>query len=148
MIYLSLEDSLKIHDTIIEEMQGLSGYNKTNLGYLDSALEHIKNDDFYLNFVDKLTYIMFSYIKFHPFNDGNKRTSIFLAMHFLRANGKNIENFAQSMEDVVVKVAEDNLTKEDLKSIIQSYLESHLNNNENLKNSSNQNSNKKLNKRR
>lgn len=63
-------------------------------------------------------------------------------MHFLRANGKNIENFAQSMEDVVVKVAEDNLTKEDLKNIIQSYLESHLNNNKNL-DSSNQNSNKR-----
>lgn len=77
MIYLSLEDSLKIHDTIIEEMQGLSGYNKTNLGYLDSALEHIKNDDFYPNFVDKLTHIMFSCIKFHPFNDEIKELPYF-----------------------------------------------------------------------
>lgn len=124
MIYLNLEDSLRIHDTIIKEMQGLSGYNKTSLGYLDSALEHIKNDDFYPNFVDKLTHLMFSCIKFHPFNDGNKRTSIFLAMHFLDANGKNIKNFAQNMEDVVVKIAEDNLTKEDLRNIIQNYLNS------------------------
>lgn len=124
MIYLNLEDSLRIHDTIIKEMQGLSGYNKTSLGYLDSALEHIKNDDFYPNFVDKLTHLMFSCIKFHPFNDGNKRTSIFLAMHFLDANGKNIKNFAQNMEDVVVKIAEDNLTEEDLRNIIQNYLNS------------------------
>lgn len=124
MIYLNLEDSLRIHDTIIKEMQGLSGYNKTSLGYLDSALEHIKNDDFYPNFVDKLTHLMFSCIKFHPFNDGNKRTSIFLAMHFLDVNGKNIKNFAQNMEDVVVKIAEDNLTKEDLRNIIQNYLNS------------------------
>ena len=124
MIYLNLEDSLRIHDTIIKEMQGLSGYNKTSLGYLDSALEHIKNDDFYPNFVDKLTHLMFSCIKFHPFNDGNKRTSIFLAMHFLDVNEKNIKNFAQNMEDVVVKIAEDNLTKEDLRNIIQNYLNS------------------------
>lgn len=63
MIYLSLEDSLQIHDTIIKEMQGLSGYNKTSLGYLASALEHIKNDEFYPSFTDKPTHMMFSCIK-------------------------------------------------------------------------------------
>ncbi|EOJ2553474.1 Fic family protein, partial [Campylobacter jejuni] len=27
--------------------------------------------------------LIFSCVKFHPFADGNKRTSIFLGMHFL-----------------------------------------------------------------
>ena len=82
MKYISLKDALDMHDVIIKKMQGLSGYNQVNLGYLDSALENIQNDSFYPTLEYKLTHLMFSCIKFHPFNDGNKRTSIFLAMHF------------------------------------------------------------------
>ena len=38
--------SYAIHEKIIEKTGGLSGYN--GIGYLASALEHIKNDDFIL----------------------------------------------------------------------------------------------------
>ncbi|TQR33820.1 type II toxin-antitoxin system death-on-curing family toxin [Campylobacter sp. MIT 99-7217] len=123
MKYINIDEAIKIHDIIIDKMQGLSGYNKTNIGYLGSALEQIKNDDFYPEFIDKLTHLIFSCIKFHPFNDANKRTSIFLAMHFLDLNGKNVENFAQYMEDVVVKVAEDSLTKQDLRKVLKQFLQ-------------------------
>ncbi|WP_233424254.1 Fic family protein [Helicobacter suis] len=63
--------------------KGLGGYSQTGIGYLASALENIQNDDFYPSFCDKLAHLMFSCIKFHPFNDGNKRTSIYLGMCFL-----------------------------------------------------------------
>ena len=124
MKYVDLQDALDIHDDIISEMQGLSGYNQTNLGYLDSALENIQNDDFYPNFEDKLTHLMFSCIKFHPFNDGNKRTSIYLAMHFLKINDREnlLDDFAQKMEDIVVRVAEDSLNKYELKEILTDIL--------------------------
>lgn len=39
------EWSYAIHEKIIEKTGGLSGYN--GIGYLASALEHIKNDDYY-----------------------------------------------------------------------------------------------------
>ena len=42
------ERSYVIHEKIIEKTGGLSGYNETQIGYLASALEHIKNDDFIL----------------------------------------------------------------------------------------------------
>lgn len=126
MKYISLQDALNIHDIIIQKMQGLGGYNQTNLGYLDSALENIQNDDFYPNFDDKLTHLMFSCIKFHPFNDGNKRTSIYLAMHFLTINDREhlTYNFAQKMEDIVVCVAEDSIDKNELKNILTNMLQS------------------------
>ena len=55
-----------------------------------------------------------------PFNDGNKRTSIYLAMHFLEINDKKsvIDDFAQKMEDIVVRVAEDSLNKDELREIV------------------------------
>lgn len=105
---------MQIHHFIIKTMKGLKEYNQVNLGYLYSALEQIK--------LDKLTHLMFSCIKFHPFNDANKRTSIVLAMVFLHLNDKKIDNFAQCMEDKVVKVADNSLSKDDLKRALSGFL--------------------------
>ena len=46
MKYIELSEAIAIHEKIIEKTGGLSGYN--GIGYLASALEHIKNDDFIL----------------------------------------------------------------------------------------------------
>ncbi|EAK2921451.1 type II toxin-antitoxin system death-on-curing family toxin [Campylobacter jejuni] len=83
MKYIELSEAIAIHEKIIEKTGGLSGYNEIQIGYLASALEHIKNDDYYPTITDKITHLIFSCVKFHPFADGNKRTSIFLGMHFL-----------------------------------------------------------------
>ena len=48
MKYIELSEAIVIHEKIIEKTGGLSGYNETQIGYLASALEHIKNDDFIL----------------------------------------------------------------------------------------------------
>ncbi len=79
MEYLTLEEAIAVRNEMISKLpkwKGLKGYSKTGIGYLASALEHIQNDDFYPSFYDKLAHLMFSCIKFHPFNDGNKRTSV------------------------------------------------------------------------
>lgn len=89
---------MQIHHFIIKTMKGLKGYNQVNLGYLYSALEQIK--------LDKLTHLMFSCITFHPFNE----------------NDKKIDNFAQYMEDKVVKVADNSLSKDDLKRALSGFL--------------------------
>ncbi|WP_073117562.1 type II toxin-antitoxin system death-on-curing family toxin [Helicobacter suis] len=84
MLYLTLEEAIKIHGRVLDSTKkGLEGHSETGIGYLASALEHIQNDDFYPSFCDKLAHLIFSCIKFHPFNDGNKRTSIYLGMCFL-----------------------------------------------------------------
>lgn len=111
MKYITLNEAITIHDKIIELIGGLSGYNDKQISYLASALEHIKNDDYYPTIADKITHLMFSCIKFHPFLDGNKRTSIFLGMHFLDLDDKYNEKFAEIMEDVVVNVANNTLPK-------------------------------------
>lgn len=123
MNYLNIEEAIELHDEILEISGGKKGYNNISLGYLTSALEQIKNDIFYPSITEKVTHLMFSCIKFHPFLDGNKRTSIYLAMIFLDFNGVDVQDFAQKMEDVVVDVAENKINKEGLLEILKKIVE-------------------------
>ena len=119
MYYFDLRCAIDFHDDIIREIGGLGEYNKTQIGYLDSALEQIQNDDYYPTFFDKMAHIIFSCVKFHPFLDGNKRAAIYLGCHFAKINGLYFPNrYYIKMEHVVVKIAEDYISKDDLKDIL------------------------------
>ncbi|MGX7350295.1 type II toxin-antitoxin system death-on-curing family toxin [Dolosicoccus paucivorans] len=115
MEYFTLDYAIKLHDAVIEESGGLRGERDT--GQLDSVLHHIQNDDYYPTFIDKLTHLIYSTVKFHMFLDGNKRTSILLAVHFMNLNQYSyaVEEFIVTMEGVVVQIAENNMDKEHLK---------------------------------
>jgi death on curing protein len=75
-IYPDLQDALHDHDTVLAVSGGLAGVK--NDGEVDSILQHIQNDDYYPDFISKLTHLVFSISKHHAFNDGNKRTNIAL----------------------------------------------------------------------
>lgn len=124
MRYFSLDESITLHSDIMRQMGGLQGFDKSRIGYLESALQHIKNDDFYPTLVDKLTHLVFCCVKFHPFLDGNKRSAIYLAKAFLRLNAPEIvpNNFYQKLENVVVSVASDEIDKDKLKAILADIL--------------------------
>lgn len=77
-IYFSLEYALKVHEHVINVSGVLQGITPQNKGQLDSILCHVKNDEYYPNFIDKLTHIIYSITKFHVFIDRNKRTAIAL----------------------------------------------------------------------
>ncbi len=124
MKYLSFDEAIILHSDIMVEMGGLQGFDSSRVGYLESALEHIKNDDFYPNFLDKLTHLVFSCVKFHPFLDGNKRTAIYLAKAFIKLNAPEIlpNDFYEKLENVVVGVASDEINKDSLKAILAEVL--------------------------
>ncbi|WP_297813806.1 type II toxin-antitoxin system death-on-curing family toxin [uncultured Helicobacter sp.] len=124
MKYLNIQDVMTLHQQMIEAMQGLKGVNPQQIELLESALQQIQNDDYYPNFIDKLTHIVFACVKFHPFLDGNKRTALLVARTFIVMNYPKIlpENFYQNLEDVVVAVAEGKTTKEELREILQNLL--------------------------
>ncbi len=116
MKYFHLRFAIDFHDDMLSEIGGLKGYNKTQIAYLDSALEQIQNDDYYPTFFDKMAHMIFSCIKFHPFLDGNKRTSIYLGCHFAKINGLDCPNqYYIQMEDIVVKIANNAISKDELK---------------------------------
>ena len=106
------------------EVSGGGSTGLLNADALDSALNHIQNDDYYPSFEDKLTYLFFSACKFHGFIDGNKRIAISLGAQFLLLNGYVFVagRFIREMENISYHVAAGNIDRELLKEIITALL--------------------------
>lgn len=117
-LYFGVEWAIKEHDKIIAISGGRSGELHRDL--LESALDFIQNDDYYPDIVDKLTHLVYSIAKNHCFVDGNKRSSIALGAYFLEINGYQslVTRFIVEMENIVLWVASDLLSKDDLWNII------------------------------
>ena len=120
-LYFDAKYAIELQAWIIENSGGMSGLN--NPGQLDSCLTHIQNDLYYPEFIDKLTHLVFSIVKFHMFSDGNKRSSIALGAYFLKLNGYEIaQEFAQRMENIVVWIAENKIDKDLLRELIETLI--------------------------
>ena len=121
-LYFDVEHAIKVHDWIIKHSGGLAGVKDT--GPLESALEHIQNDIYYPRFEDKLNHLVFATNKFHAFNDGNKRSSIVLGAYFLELNGYDycVRKFIAELENVVVWLAENKISKDLLLKLVSSVI--------------------------
>ncbi|EPH10272.1 death-on-curing family protein [Campylobacter ureolyticus ACS-301-V-Sch3b] len=129
MNYLDMKQVISLHDDIMDEINGLKGYNKTQANYLEAALEHITNNEYYLTFYDKLAHLIYSIIKFHPFYSGNKAVAIYAGMAFMLINKSDIANnelliqdFYTKMENASVKIDKNEITKDDLIQILTEIL--------------------------
>lgn len=122
LIYFTSAYAINIHDKIIEISGGREGIK--NFGNIDSPLHHIQNDDYYPTFEEKLTHLIFSFNKFHAFNDGNKRTSIAMGAFFLEVNGLDVftNKFIIEMENIAVTVADNLIGKDLLQEIISAII--------------------------
>jgi death-on-curing protein len=117
--YFDFEHAIATHHYIIQQSGGLAGVK--NEGTLKSILEHVQNDDYYPELMDKMTYLVYSINKNHAFNDGNKRASIALSSYFLELNGYDflIKQYTYGMEEVAVWLASSLITQDTLKKIIE-----------------------------
>jgi len=123
ILYFDTTHAVAVHDWIIDQTGGSAGI--LDLGRLDSALQHIQNDDYYPTFEEKLTHLVFAINKFHAFNDGNKRSSLTLGAYFLTINGYDycVPKFVIEMENIVVAVADNQISKPLLQRLITSLIE-------------------------
>lgn len=116
--YFTVEYAIKEHDYIIEQSGGFKGVK--DIGMVESVLEHVQNDLYYPEFLDKVTHIVFGLNKNHAFNDGNKRSSLALSAFFLELNGHDfaLKQYQHGMEEVVIWVAKSLIDKDTLKDVI------------------------------
>lgn len=122
IFYFDTKHAIEVHDWIIDNSGGLHGYRE--IGLLDSALEHIQNDDYYPTFEEKLKHLVYAVNKFHPFSDGNKRSSLVLGAYFLELNGYDycVRKFIQEMEEIVVWLAKSKIKDDLLLEVIDSII--------------------------
>lgn len=122
--YITIEQAIETHKKTIQYSGGgLEG--QLNIGQLESVLEHIKNDDYYPTFVDKLTHLFFCACKFHCFEDGNKRIAITLSAYFLLLNGYMAiaKDFFVITENISYEVASGKISKELLHQIMTAIMD-------------------------
>lgn len=117
-IYFGVNWAIQEHDKIVLFTGGLNGVPKRD--ELEGMLEFLEDDMYYPDFVDKLTHLVFSIAKNHYFADGNKRSSIAIGAYFMIVNGLGslVGEFIPSMENVVLCVADDIISKNQLRSIL------------------------------
>lgn len=122
IFYFDTKHAIEVHDWIIENSGGLQG--SRDIGQLDSVLYHIQNDIYYPTFEEKLKHLVYGVNKFHPFCDGNKRSSLVLGSYFLELNGYDycVNKFVIEMEEIVVWLAEGKIKDELLLEIIISII--------------------------
>lgn len=120
--YFDSDHAIFVHDKIIKKSGGTLGV--LSVGLLESVLEHIQNDFYYVTLEEKLTHLFFSINKNHCFADGNKRASIALSAYFLEINncGFIVEKFIREMENIAVDVADNLIDKDLLFEIINSLI--------------------------
>jgi death-on-curing protein len=122
LIYFDLEYAIRTHDKILEVSGGRPGI--IDAGRIESVLDHIQNDDYYPDFEEKVTHLVFAINKGHCFHDGNKRTSIALGAFLLELNGLDaiVSKFIIEMENIAVSIAENIIDKPLLSEIVTSIL--------------------------
>ena len=134
ILYINREQAEITHLKTVE-LSGGGSTDVINIGYLDSVLEHIQNDDYYPSFEEKLNHLVWSINKNHCFSDGNKRLSITLGVQFLTINGYLfcVSRFLRDMENISYHLAAGRIDKDLLQRIIKSFLNGENDFNEDLK---------------
>ena len=118
MYYLDLKDVLLIHNEILKKYWWLAWVKDEQ--QIWSVLQHIQNDEYYKWIIEKSCHLFFWIIKFHCFNDWNKRTSIWVLSIFWETNNINIPDLFVKLEDIAIWVAKWEITKEELRIIFKS----------------------------
>lgn len=107
MIYLTLEDLLEIHKSVIESTGGSEGIRSIQL--LDSAVARPQATfggvDLYPSLPEKAAALLHSVISNHPFVDGNKRTGFTAMDVFIRLNGFHLTAGEDEKYGFVISVA-------------------------------------------
>ena len=97
MILLTVEETIALHNKLIERTGGSSGLRDLSLleSAVYSAMSSFDGDEVYPTVEEKAARLMFSLTNNHAFVDGNKRIGVFTMLMTLQLNNVKI-NYTQS----------------------------------------------------
>jgi death-on-curing protein len=114
MKFLSLFEILELHRQIVAQSGGSHGVK--DIGALDSALAQPQmtfgQKDLYPTLFDKASALAYSLVINHPFVDGNKRVAHAAMEIFLLLNGYEIQASVDEQEDLFLRLACGNISRE------------------------------------
>lgn len=99
-VYPTLEETLELHQKLIERFGGQAGVR--DMGLLESAL-YRPQTGYYDSLSEQAAALLQSLLKNHPFVDGNKRVGFALTAIFLRINGIKLHVKVDGAEKFIVE---------------------------------------------
>lgn len=117
--FLTLEEALEIHETLIQEFGGPSGVR--DLGLLESALFRPRTG-YYRDLIEMSVALFESLLMHHPFVDGNRRVAFFAVDIFLRINGYRVVVDPDTAHKTIIKGIEQRI---DVKESLDQFLRQH-----------------------
>jgi death on curing protein len=123
MIFLTKEQLFEIHSATLKAQGGSEGLRDEN-GLL-SALASAENRFYYEEASIIICAATYAYhlIKAHSFVDGNKRVGAISADVYLLINGAKLFANVDELEDVYLKVASGEMSREDLEKFFFEHVE-------------------------
>lgn len=114
--YITLDEVIAIHDSMIEEYGGSHGIR--DLGLIQSAIARPQSsfggEDLYPTIFDKAASLFHSLMFNHAFVDGNKRTTIASTARFLSINRYELEVNQAEFVSFPLKVENKHLSIEEI----------------------------------
>lgn len=120
MIWVTYNQILLMHNTIIESTGGEFGLRDKNLleSALKSPLQTYDKIELYPSIIKKIARLAYGLTKNHPFIDGNKRIAAHCMLVLLQLNDIQIKYSQQELSDTFLKLASGNLSFENLEDWI------------------------------
>ncbi len=123
--FLEINDLLEIHQILINRFGGMSGIRDE--GLLESALSQPQATFFgellHPTIHEQAAAYLYHIAKNHPFLDGNKRTAYGAMEAFLRFNGYNLDLSDEQVYNMVMQVAQGEMSKEALASLLEQHIQ-------------------------
>lgn len=122
--FLEIADILEIDQILIDRFSGMSSVRDE--GLLESALSQPQ-----VLFFGELLHptshaqaaaYLYHLAKNHPFLDGNKRTAYGAIEAFLRLNGYNLNLSNEETYNMVIQIAQGEMSKEELSSFLAEHI--------------------------
>jgi death-on-curing protein len=114
--FLTIDEVLALHASRIELYGGSQGVR--DRGLLESALaqpsQKFGGEYLHPDWASMAAAYLYHLVQNHPFIDGNKRTGAAAAIVFLKMNDVELRPDEQALGDVVLRVADGKVTKEEI----------------------------------
>ena len=122
--YVGYDEVTDVYRKMMEASGGGLGGVREEQG-IRKTLEFVENDEYYLEFADKLTYIVYAFCAGHYSYDGNKRMSLTMGAYFLHKNAMYWQAcmFMKQFENIVYHVAASRIDEELLGRTVRCFIE-------------------------
>ncbi len=123
MRYLTPDEVIRLHALILRESRGAEGIRDVRA--IDSAVAQPQmafgGQELYPALADKAAALAFSLVRNHPFVDGNKRVGHAATEVFLVLNGHEIRASADEQEELILRLAAGQLSRDELREWLRAH---------------------------